>query len=105
MRHGLVIAVVLISGCAAGLQRNVADPITYPSLDSRRDLGSECKSSGECPATTTCVRGRCASNGPLVSPQPAAKSSRQRPCERDTDCDSGQLCIVRICESRDLVHQ
>jgi hypothetical protein len=90
---------VLLSGCAAGLQRNLADP-------SRRDLGSECNSQAECPATTTCVRGRCEYNGQVVSPQqPAAKSSRQKSCERDTDCDSDQLCIARICESRDLVHQ
>ncbi len=98
MRRIVALAALALAGCA-GLQRSIADP-------TKRDVGSECASSAECPATTNCVRGRCEYNGQLVSPSGTqAKTSPQKPCEQDGDCALDQLCIARFCEARDLAHQ
>ena len=86
-----------VLGCA-GLQRNLADP-------SKRDPGTECASSAECQATTTCVRGRCEYDGKIVSPNQPPPRGVNAPCTRDTDCNSDQLCIAGFCEPKDLAHQ
>jgi len=98
LRRGAVLCAALaLLGCA-GLQRNLADP-------TKRDPGTECASTGECPATTTCVRGRCEYDGKIVSPQQPAAKGANAPCSQDTDCSSDQLCIAKFCEPKDMAHQ
>jgi len=96
-RRDLLLAVLALVGCA-GLQHNLADP-------TKRDLGSECASSAECPATTSCQHGRCEYDGKIVPPKNAAPSGPRHACAGDADCNADQICITGFCEARELTHQ
>jgi hypothetical protein len=96
-RRILIGALAALAGCA-GLQPSIADP-------TKRDQGTECASSAECPSTTTCRRGRCEYDGKIVSPQQPPDKTLHASCERDQDCNSGELCIAKFCEPKDLTHQ
>jgi hypothetical protein len=97
MRPLAFTAVAVLLGCS-GLQRNMADP-------TKRDLGTDCASNEQCPATTTCVRGRCEYDGKLVTPAQPAANGTSASCTRDEDCPIDQLCIAKFCEPKNLVHQ
>jgi hypothetical protein len=97
MRRIHACALFALMGCA-GLHSDLADT-------SKRDVGTECASTAECPATTTCVRGRCEYDGKVVSPQPPSPKPAGATCVTDADCNSGELCVARACEPKDLFHQ
>lgn len=97
-RRGLLVCAAVVLVDCAGVQRNLAD-------NSKRDPGTECASSAECAATTTCVRGRCEYDGKIASPAPPQARGVNAPCARDADCNSDQLCLAKFCEPKDLAHQ
>src|SRR5450432_3769894 len=96
MRRTVLGALVALVGCA-GVQSNLADP-------SKRDVGTDCASTAECPATTVCTRGRCEYDGKIVAPAQSTSKGAHAPCTSDADCNGAYLCIAKFCEPRDLAH-
>jgi len=53
----------------------------------RKDPAAECRSTTDCPAGQTCVRGMCEDTTPTLR------------CIDDPECPSGQACINGYCQT------